>query len=80
VSSQPLRFLPERLSEEINRRVLTNAEAAQLIGVTEKTVWRWRQGSGSMPRRAHVRRMAEVFECDRLSFFADHETPEDVAA
>lgn len=69
-------FRPERLSEEIDRRVLTNAAAAQLIGVTEKTVWRWRQGSGQ-PKRAHVRQMAEAFECDPLSFF---DVPKDVAA
>lgn len=73
-----MRFRSERLSEEIDRRVLTNAAAAQLLGVTEKTVWRWRQGTGSMPRRSHVQRMSEVFDCDPLSF-VDRES-EDVAA
>jgi len=64
-----LKFVPERLTEEIDRRVLTNAAAAQLIGVTEKTVWRWRQGLGSGPRRSHVQRMAEVFDREPIYFF-----------
>jgi transcriptional regulator with XRE-family HTH domain len=65
-------FRPDRLRYEMDRRVLTNAAAAQLIGVTEKTLWRWRSGK-SQPQRSHVRRMAAVFEVEPISFYVDTE-------
>lgn len=54
-------FRPDRLTEAIDEHVLTNSEAARLLGVTEKTLLRWRHGV-SQPHRSNVRRMAEVFE------------------
>jgi transcriptional regulator with XRE-family HTH domain len=39
---------------------LTNLEAALQVGVTEKTVWRWRKGQ-KPPRPRYARRLAEEF-------------------
>lgn len=60
-ASRQVAFLPERLDEEINARVLTNSEAARMLGVTEKTLIRWRNRQ-AVPHRSNVRRMAEVFD------------------
>lgn len=72
MSSQPasglLEFQPSRLNEEIDRRLLTTREVAQRLGVTYKTVDRWRKGQFE-PRRPMVRRMAEEFGVDPLSFY-----------
>jgi len=43
-----------------------------MLGVTEKTLIRWRHGS-SQPHRSNVRRMAEVFECEPRTFMAPAE-------
>lgn len=76
-SSTRVTFRPERLSEEIDRAMLTNAEVAARMGVTEKTVWRWRNDTRFTPRKAHIRRMAELFDCEPHSFV--YEPLEDAA-
>lgn len=73
--NRQLVFRPDRLADEIDARVLTNAEAARMLGVTEKTLLRWRHGQ-YQPHRSNLRRMAEVFEREPRWFVE----VEDVAA
>jgi DNA-binding XRE family transcriptional regulator len=63
-------FIPRRREtrrEHVDRLVresgLTNLEAALELGVTEKTVWRWRSGE-RVPQLRHARRLAEMFGGD----------------
>ena len=60
-------FRRERLNDEIDARLLTNEEAATLLGVPERTLRRWRAGD-STPQRAAIRRIAEVFDREPLWF------------
>ena len=60
-------FDPARLNAEIDRLMLTGDEAARLLCVPEKTLRRWRNGEVT-PRRAAIRRMAEIFEREPLWF------------
>jgi DNA-binding transcriptional regulator YiaG len=66
VSSQA-RFSPDRLNEVIDARMLSHVEAARLLAVPEKSLDRWRKGEVE-PRRAAIRRMAEVFDREPLWF------------
>jgi transcriptional regulator with XRE-family HTH domain len=68
-------FRGERLVQALNEQFITQAELARALEVPERTVTRWRYGR-SQPRRANVRRLAEVLNRDPHWFY---ET-EDVAA
>lgn len=63
------RFRSEKLSREIERRVLTNEEFARMVDVPERTVRRWRSGTRPYPR--HVRKMAEILGKDPYWFYVD---------
>ena len=65
-------FSPAVLRAAIDRRVLSDVEAARLLGFPERSVSRWLTGAVE-PRRSAVRRMAEVFECDPIDFYVEPE-------
>jgi transcriptional regulator with XRE-family HTH domain len=48
------------LRELLDKAYISQAELSDKMGVTSATVSRWLNGTRS-PKRAHVRRMAEVF-------------------
>lgn len=47
--------------------MLSHVEAARLLAVPERSLDRWRKGQVE-PRRAAIRRMAQVFEREPLWF------------
>lgn len=51
---------PNRLDGLIRERGLTNLEVAFRVGVTEKTVVRWRRGEAD-PYPRHARALADAF-------------------
>lgn len=70
-------FRGDRLDEEIAQRFLTYEEAAALIGVSVRTLHRWRRGSD--PRLKQIRAIAAAFGRDP-AYFVELHPPEDIAA
>lgn len=70
-------FRADRLDAEIGSRFLTYEEAAREIGVSVRTLHRWRQGKN--PQLRHLRAVASAFERDP-AYFIEQDAPEDLAA
>lgn len=55
----------------------TNAEVAQMLGISRQTLWRWR-AEGAVPKGRHYRRKSVVFtteEVDQIVAFANRIEP-----
>jgi transcriptional regulator with XRE-family HTH domain len=68
----------ERLRELRRRRLLTQAELAQRVGVSLQSVQAWEWGK-SEPRLRHIRRLAEVLEVPAEELLQDFEAGKAVA-
>jgi transcriptional regulator with XRE-family HTH domain len=73
-------FRTDRLDAEISSRLLTYEEAAELIGVSVRTLHRWKAGGrGSDPRLKQIRAVAAAFGRDP-AYFVEQDPPEGMAA
>lgn len=71
-------FRVDRLNEEIATRVLSNEDAARLIGVPSRSLHRWRKGKNT-PRQKHIRAVASAFGRDP-AYFVEQDAPGEMAA
>jgi transcriptional regulator with XRE-family HTH domain len=65
-----------KLHEALGER--TSEDFARELGVTLRTVQRWRSGEGE-PRAAELVRLAELLGRDPAWFYADHDHPKAAA-
>ena len=51
----------ERLKEERTKAGLNQYELAELIGVSQNTIWNWEQPNGRFPKPDKIKALADIF-------------------